>query len=239
MNVRNMVVGGVICVGGIVLSVALSDGGRTFLAWGAILFGGIQFVVGLAAASKRPQPSRPDADRPPRPAPDTGKPVMPTAGYSFGPIVGTTSFAAPSVSAFDAALPNLPEAARALIVVLAATTLSPSTIKASEIRTIQTLAGAVLGHSVSEDMLAAVGKALEQEGPSGFLDYLRGKSRAIDQDFKALILRSAHQLLTAGGTKDDGAQGLRHLGAALAVDEKVLADIIHTFGNAAGRDTRP
>jgi len=52
MAKRNMVVGGLWCVGGIVVtavtySQASSGGGRYVMAWGAILFGGIQFVRGL------------------------------------------------------------------------------------------------------------------------------------------------------------------------------------------------
>ncbi|HEX8915652.1 MAG TPA: hypothetical protein VF796_25080 [Humisphaera sp.] len=52
---RNMLVGGVICVIGIVVTVgtymAAADGGRFTVAWGAILFGGIQFFKGMAQAA--------------------------------------------------------------------------------------------------------------------------------------------------------------------------------------------
>jgi hypothetical protein len=53
-GMRNMVVGGLWCVGGIVVtavtySAAASSptGGRYFVAWGAIVFGAIQFFKGL------------------------------------------------------------------------------------------------------------------------------------------------------------------------------------------------
>jgi hypothetical protein len=51
---RNMLVGGLWCVGGIVVSVATysaasSGGGSYVVAWGAIIFGGIQFFRGLLA----------------------------------------------------------------------------------------------------------------------------------------------------------------------------------------------
>jgi predicted RNA-binding Zn-ribbon protein involved in translation (DUF1610 family) len=51
---RNMILGGLFCVGGILVtaitySAAASNptGGRYFVAWGAILFGAIQFFKGL------------------------------------------------------------------------------------------------------------------------------------------------------------------------------------------------
>jgi hypothetical protein len=49
---RNLLVGGVICLIGIVVtaatySAAQEGGGRYVVAWGAIVFGGIQFLQGL------------------------------------------------------------------------------------------------------------------------------------------------------------------------------------------------
>jgi hypothetical protein len=49
---RNMVVGGLWCVGGIVVTAATyssasSGGGRYMVAWGAIIFGAIQFFRGV------------------------------------------------------------------------------------------------------------------------------------------------------------------------------------------------
>lgn len=49
---RNMLYGGLWCVGGTVATVATyaaasSSGGSYFVAWGAMVFGGIQFVKGL------------------------------------------------------------------------------------------------------------------------------------------------------------------------------------------------
>ncbi|MDI1481492.1 hypothetical protein [Polyangium sp. y55x31] len=57
---RDMVVGGLWCVGGIAVTAityasAANGGGRYVMAWGAIIFGGIQFVRGLirfAAANR-------------------------------------------------------------------------------------------------------------------------------------------------------------------------------------------
>lgn len=49
---RNMVIGGVVCAIGIAVTVATymaaSGGGTYVVAWGAIVFGGIQFFKGLA-----------------------------------------------------------------------------------------------------------------------------------------------------------------------------------------------
>lgn len=49
---RDLIVGGLWCLGGTVVTVATwsmaSGGGSYVVAWGAILFGGIQFVRGLA-----------------------------------------------------------------------------------------------------------------------------------------------------------------------------------------------
>ena len=52
---RNMIVGGLWCVGGILVTAVTYNmaasspgGGHYFVAWGAILFGGIQFFKGLA-----------------------------------------------------------------------------------------------------------------------------------------------------------------------------------------------
>lgn len=49
---RNMVVGALWCIGGIVVTAATysavkDTGGHYFIAWGAIVFGGIQFFKGL------------------------------------------------------------------------------------------------------------------------------------------------------------------------------------------------
>ena len=49
---RNIVVGGMWCVGGIIVTAATynavkDSGGHYIIAWGAILFGGIQFLKGL------------------------------------------------------------------------------------------------------------------------------------------------------------------------------------------------
>ena len=53
---KDMLYGAIWCVGGIVVTVvtmsAASGGGRYVVAWGAILFGGIQFVKGLINYSK-------------------------------------------------------------------------------------------------------------------------------------------------------------------------------------------
>jgi hypothetical protein len=54
---RNMLVGGLVCIGGILVtvltySIASSAGGSYFVAWGAIVFGAIQFFRGLAAKSR-------------------------------------------------------------------------------------------------------------------------------------------------------------------------------------------
>ena len=53
---RNMFVGGLWCVGGIVVTAltysAASGGGSYVVAWGAIVFGGIQFCRGLLGRSK-------------------------------------------------------------------------------------------------------------------------------------------------------------------------------------------
>jgi hypothetical protein len=53
-GIRNMVVGGIWCVGGILVTVitysaaaSSPTGGRYFVAWGAIIFGAIQFFKGL------------------------------------------------------------------------------------------------------------------------------------------------------------------------------------------------
>jgi hypothetical protein len=50
---RDMLVGGLWCVGGIIVTVvtlaAASGGGTYVVAWGAIIFGGIQFFRGLLA----------------------------------------------------------------------------------------------------------------------------------------------------------------------------------------------
>ncbi len=49
---RNMMIGGIICLVGIVITfgtlMSASGGGRYVIAWGAIIFGGIQFFRGLA-----------------------------------------------------------------------------------------------------------------------------------------------------------------------------------------------
>lgn len=54
---RNIVVGGLWCVGGIVVTAltysASSGGGRYVVAWGAILFGGIQLIRGLIQLGSR------------------------------------------------------------------------------------------------------------------------------------------------------------------------------------------
>jgi hypothetical protein len=51
---RNVIIGGIICIVGIVITVgtysAAADGGSYTIAWGAILFGGIQFFRGLVGA---------------------------------------------------------------------------------------------------------------------------------------------------------------------------------------------
>ena len=49
---QNMVVGGLWCVGGIAVTAltyqaASAQGGHYIIAWGAILFGGLQFLKGL------------------------------------------------------------------------------------------------------------------------------------------------------------------------------------------------
>jgi len=53
---RNMVVGGLWCGGGILVTLltfaAASGGGSYVVAWGAILFGGIQFFLGFVARSR-------------------------------------------------------------------------------------------------------------------------------------------------------------------------------------------
>lgn len=52
---KNMLYGAMWCVGGIIVTVASysasSGGGRYVIAWGAIIFGAIQFFKGLADAS--------------------------------------------------------------------------------------------------------------------------------------------------------------------------------------------
>jgi len=51
---RNIVVGGLWCLGGIVVTAATySSGGRYVVAWGAILFGGIQLIRGLLQLGSR------------------------------------------------------------------------------------------------------------------------------------------------------------------------------------------
>lgn len=49
---RDMIVGGLWCVGGLVVTIATysasSGGGRYVVAWGAIIFGAIQFFRGLS-----------------------------------------------------------------------------------------------------------------------------------------------------------------------------------------------
>lgn len=51
---RNMLYGGLWCVGGIIVTVttysAASGGGSYVVAWGATLFGGIQFIRGFLAS---------------------------------------------------------------------------------------------------------------------------------------------------------------------------------------------
>lgn len=51
MAVRNMVIGGIICLVGVAITLgtyaSATPGGRFTVAWGAILFGGIQFMRGL------------------------------------------------------------------------------------------------------------------------------------------------------------------------------------------------
>ena len=53
---KNMLWGGLWCAGGILVTVATysaaSSGGTYLLAWGAILFGGVQFVKGLVDISR-------------------------------------------------------------------------------------------------------------------------------------------------------------------------------------------
>lgn len=49
---HNMLVGGLWCIGGILVTVLTYDavkdtGGHYIIAWGAILFGGLQFLKGL------------------------------------------------------------------------------------------------------------------------------------------------------------------------------------------------
>ena len=48
-GLNNMLIGGAICVVGLIVTVvsASSGGGRFVFAWGAILFGGFQFFRGL------------------------------------------------------------------------------------------------------------------------------------------------------------------------------------------------
>jgi len=59
MAKRNMIVGGLWCVGGLVLTAATyssassSGGGRYAVFWGAIIFGAIQFVRGLVQLGSR------------------------------------------------------------------------------------------------------------------------------------------------------------------------------------------
>ncbi len=52
---KNMIYGALWCIGGIAVTAATYDaasgGGSYVVAWGAILFGGIQFVRGLAQSS--------------------------------------------------------------------------------------------------------------------------------------------------------------------------------------------
>ena len=53
---RDMVVGGLWCFGGIAVTAityasASEGGGRYVMAWGAIIFGGIQFIRGLIRVS--------------------------------------------------------------------------------------------------------------------------------------------------------------------------------------------
>ena len=56
---RNMAIGGLVCVVGLVISLAslasVSTGGGGVIAWGAVIYGGIQFVRGCSQvqASKR------------------------------------------------------------------------------------------------------------------------------------------------------------------------------------------
>ena len=58
MAKRNMVVGGLWCVGGIAVTAvtysgASDGGGHYVVAWGAIIFGAIQFVRGLVQLNAR------------------------------------------------------------------------------------------------------------------------------------------------------------------------------------------
>jgi len=51
-GMRNMMVGGVICLVGTVITIgtyaaASNGGGHYVVAWGAIIFGGIQFLQGM------------------------------------------------------------------------------------------------------------------------------------------------------------------------------------------------
>ncbi|MGZ6267647.1 MAG: hypothetical protein ACXWNR_03685 [Candidatus Limnocylindrales bacterium] len=54
MGVGDMVIGGLICAGGVVVTLATynaaasSGGGSYIIAWGAIVFGGLRFLRGLA-----------------------------------------------------------------------------------------------------------------------------------------------------------------------------------------------
>ena len=51
LGLRNMAIGGVICIIGILVTAvtygAASGGGHYVIAWGAIVFGGFQFLKGL------------------------------------------------------------------------------------------------------------------------------------------------------------------------------------------------
>ncbi|CAN5195288.1 hypothetical protein BH09BAC1_BH09BAC1_21950 [soil metagenome] len=53
---RDMVIGGAWCVGGMVITLitySMSSGGGTYIvAWGAILFGAVQFINGFMASRK-------------------------------------------------------------------------------------------------------------------------------------------------------------------------------------------
>lgn len=69
---RNMVVGGLWCLGGIAVTIgtyALASGGGTYtVAWGAILFGLFQFIKGVIQAERYKEL----APLPENPRPDTG-----------------------------------------------------------------------------------------------------------------------------------------------------------------------
>lgn len=54
---RNMAIGGFVCIVGLIVTLgsmaAASGGGRFVIAWGAVIFGGIQFLRGMSQANSR------------------------------------------------------------------------------------------------------------------------------------------------------------------------------------------